>query len=53
MTVCYCLRLSVTQLFRELDESGDGLITRKEFSLAIRALGLPHLSKKEVRGPDE
>ena len=30
----------VLELFREIDESGDGIINRSEFTLAIRALGL-------------
>jgi len=34
------------ELFREIDTSGDGLVSRSEFGLAIRALGL-HLPKTE------
>lgn len=34
-------------LFREIDESGDGLISRRELSLAMRALGLS-LPKDEL-----
>jgi Ca2+-binding EF-hand superfamily protein len=35
------------QLFREIDESGDALISRREFSLAMRALSL-NLPKSEL-----
>ena len=37
----------VMDLFREIDTSGDGLISRPEFALAIRALGL-NLPKVEL-----
>ena len=37
----------VMQLFREIDESGDGLISRKEFTLACRALSIV-LPKREM-----
>ena len=35
------------QLFREIDESGDALISRRELSLAMRALSL-NLPKSEL-----
>ena len=35
------------ELFREIDSSGDGLVSRTEFALAIRALGL-NLPKPEL-----
>ena len=35
------------ELFREIDESGDGLVSRKEFALACRALSLS-LPKSEL-----
>ena len=35
------------ELFREIDESGDGMVSRKEFALAMRALGLS-LPKDEL-----
>ena len=37
----------VMQLFREIDQSGDGLISRKEFTLACRALSIV-LPKREM-----
>ena len=37
----------VMELFREIDASGDGLLDRTEFNLAIRALGL-RLPKQEL-----
>ena len=37
----------VMDLFREIDTSGDGLVSRGEFGLAIRALGI-HLPKDEL-----
>ena len=36
------------ELFREIDESGDGLVSRQEFALACRALSLS-LPKKELK----
>ena len=38
----------VMELFRDIDTSGDGLVSRSEFSLAMRALGLS-LPKRELR----
>jgi Ca2+-binding EF-hand superfamily protein len=38
----------VMLLFKEIDTSGDGLVSRKEFALAMRALGLA-LPHRELR----